>query len=778
METLLQSAATLFQNGVVLTLSRLNRLGYQHSTRKPEVLRDLPPYPWDLSNLYWHESHVSKSHRLRAHPYHELLGIRNFSAPLEEPCWRYIVSLESLPWLRDHQVDGSIVFPATGYMAMAIEAKKQITADRKTPGALYEASSYVLKDLNFVKSLVVPESPATVEIRLSFRPAYPKGVSRERSLGYWEEFTVHSIDESGRWRTHCSGKVSIEFTAGHQELDDYQEDEDMKESIAAEKLQLQRLEEVLATADPSVDYKELYQDLTDKGNYYGASFALVRRYQMNERTQSCTGDIVIPDVTKLMPHPFMQPFTIHPTTLDALTHTSLPLFRLISNATSCMTVGAGEVRISAQISNTPGEFFEFVNGVRLTSRTSAETKLSVFQRHPKTGERVLVIETSRSQLQAISSTETDLRGVSEHVARGKTVHSHEWLLDVDLTPTSRGFQFEDLGPSAAALLPAEQDYLLNQATALYVSNVLGSLDPSDVHPNQKHYFDILSRFCQSEKANELLKVVQKDDGGVQKPDNAAARGILNAAAHMEVEGQAVTRVGTHLRGILMGEVDTHSLLFTDNLMTQVYAVESYQRCYQHMAHFIHALSRKNPRLRVMEFGAGTGGATLAVFSELSKNDRSEMESHVQTVPFESYDFTDVSRSFFQDIDVSPLAPWTKGHNNSTGIINCKVFDLNKKLDEQVDEYQKGSYDIILASNALHVSLKLDDALSMVKSLLKPGGWLLLVETTYTNPYVNLLFGVFSGWHDGEYIDYVHFSNIVRKEPSILTVQSRCRRWPS
>lgn len=123
------------------------------------MLRDLPPYPWDLSNLYWHESHVSKSHRLRAHPYHELLGIRIFSAPLEEPCWRYIVSLESLPWLRKSQVDGSIVFPATGYMAMAIEAKKQITADRKASGAVYEASSYVLKDLNFVKSFCPKHPP-------------------------------------------------------------------------------------------------------------------------------------------------------------------------------------------------------------------------------------------------------------------------------------------------------------------------------------------------------------------------------------------------------------------------------------------------------------------------------------------------------------------------------------------------------------------------------------------------------------------------------------------
>lgn len=354
-------------------MERLNCLGAKQTSRQPQVLSDLPPYPWDLSKTYWHESHISKSHRLRQHPYHELLGLRDSTAPLEEPSWRHIVSLETNPWLRDHQVD---VFPATGYMAMAIEAKKQITVDRKSTGALGEPRSYVLKDLNFVKSLVVPESPASVELRISFRPAYPKGTSRERSLGFWEEFTARSLDENGNWRTHCSGKISIDFSHVSREISHVYQDEDVPEILPGQEVQLRRLKKAAGGAEPSLDCHTMYKDLTDKGNHYGDSFALIRRYQIHKEMQSCTGDVENPDVTKLMPHHFMQPFTVHPTTLDALTHTSLPLFRLISDATSCMTVGVGEVRISARLSTVPGTILEFVNTARLTSRTSAETEVS------------------------------------------------------------------------------------------------------------------------------------------------------------------------------------------------------------------------------------------------------------------------------------------------------------------------------------------------------------------------------------------------------------------
>lgn len=373
----------------------------------------------------------------------------------------------------------------------------------------------------------------------------------------------------------------------------------------------------------------------------------------------------------------------------------------------------------------------------------------MFQRDASTGARALVIEAKRGQLQAISTTETlDLQGVSEHVARGKTVHSHQWLLDVDLTPPDKGLEFGDLGPSLEALPPREHDYVLNQATALYISSTLDVLAREEIHSTQGYYFDTLNQFCQSRHAAELLSEVPKDHNGHYDLASSAAKDILETAAGLGAEGQAMTRVGQNLLGILTGKVEAHSILFADDVLARVYAAESYQRCYEHAIQFIHALARKNPRLRAIELGAGTGGATVALFSGLAKANNNAGVQHSQlNVPFESYDFTDVSRSFFQGAQEGQLAPWTK--SLSDGIIKYKVFDINKGLDEQVELFEPGSYDVVVASNALHVSRKLDDALDTVKTLLTPGGWLLLVETTCTNPYVNLLFGVFSGWHDGE-----------------------------
>ncbi len=39
------------------------------------------------------------------------------------------LGIESLPWLKHHAVDGFVVLPGPGYIAMAIQALKQLTDD-------------------------------------------------------------------------------------------------------------------------------------------------------------------------------------------------------------------------------------------------------------------------------------------------------------------------------------------------------------------------------------------------------------------------------------------------------------------------------------------------------------------------------------------------------------------------------------------------------------------------------------------------------------------------
>lgn len=87
-----------------------------------QVVKGLPTYQWNHAASYRHESRVSRQMRLRSQPAHPLLGdICPDSAP-HQMSWRNMLREGEIGWLCDHQVQGQVVFPASGYICTALEA--------------------------------------------------------------------------------------------------------------------------------------------------------------------------------------------------------------------------------------------------------------------------------------------------------------------------------------------------------------------------------------------------------------------------------------------------------------------------------------------------------------------------------------------------------------------------------------------------------------------------------------------------------------------------------
>ena len=147
--TFLQSLGHLFEHGCSVDLGTVNSLDDFEQSRN--VITNLPPYPFDQSGSPWFEPPVSRKHRYRSQPYHDLLGLRLPDDTSIEPTWRHRISVESLPWLQEHVVESRTVFPASGYIAMAIEAKRQFILENST-NVFEFAHRYVLKDLKFVST--------------------------------------------------------------------------------------------------------------------------------------------------------------------------------------------------------------------------------------------------------------------------------------------------------------------------------------------------------------------------------------------------------------------------------------------------------------------------------------------------------------------------------------------------------------------------------------------------------------------------------------------------
>ena len=81
-----------------------------------------------------------------------------------------------------------------------------------------------------------------------------------------------------------------------------------------------------------------------------------------------------------------------------------------------------------------------------------------------------------------------------------------------------------------------------------------------------------------------------------------------------------------------------------------------------------------------------------------------------------------------------------------GTVFYSTLDIGEDPIQQ--GFMGGSYDLVLAYNALHVTASID-AISNARKLIKPGGKLILIEITRLVSYVNMIFGLLPGWYRGK-----------------------------
>ncbi|RFU76193.1 polyketide synthase [Trichoderma arundinaceum] len=206
---------TLIRNesGPKSMLSALGRL-YQEAvpvniaatTPGRTVLTDLPNYAWQHDTAYWYESRVSRDWRLRKFPPHELLGNRILESDDLEPSWRNMFRLDDVPWARDHKIQDDIVFPAAAFIAMVIEAVRQLGDGGETDASLRQVEIH--------SALVLKEQQAH-EIVTHLRPV--RLTSKLNSI--WYEFSVSSFNGTS-WTKHCTGKIRTgkDISAGSEDV--------------------------------------------------------------------------------------------------------------------------------------------------------------------------------------------------------------------------------------------------------------------------------------------------------------------------------------------------------------------------------------------------------------------------------------------------------------------------------------------------------------------------------------------------------------------------------
>lgn len=119
-------------------------------------LQGLPTYPWDHERTLWFESRGSRETRSRADPPHELLGIVTSDQAEGEYKWRNYLKLNEIPWLGGHQIQGQTIFPAAGYLVMALEGLKKLSYGK-------EIRLIEIQDFKILQAISINDDDSGVE---------------------------------------------------------------------------------------------------------------------------------------------------------------------------------------------------------------------------------------------------------------------------------------------------------------------------------------------------------------------------------------------------------------------------------------------------------------------------------------------------------------------------------------------------------------------------------------------------------------------------------------
>lgn len=133
---------------------------------------------------------------------------------------------------------------------------------------------------------------------------------------------------------------------------------------------------------------------------------------------------------------------------------------------------------------------------------------------------------------------------------------------------------------------------------------------------------------------------------------------------------------------------------------------------------------EDERIRILEVGAGTGGTSAFVLEAIRRYGK-RLE----------YVYTDLSSAFIQYGNTV--------YGDRYPFIKFKIMDIEKEGVGQ--GYGAGVFDVIIASNALHATRRLDETLQNIKSLLKTNGWLILNELMKVEGFLTMTFGLLEGW---------------------------------
>ncbi|KAK4611258.1 Non-reducing polyketide synthase pkbA [Fulvia fulva] len=205
--------------------------------------------------------------------------------------------------------------------------------------------------------------------------------------------------------------------------------------------------------------------------------------------------------------------------------------------------------------------------------------------------------------------------------------------------------------------------------------------------------------------------------------------IIAAFPRLTDEHRLLAVTGSRLGDCLAGKADPLRPLFMDkqnkNLLENVYTNGPMYKAITRLlgVYLLSTFSQSDVTqpIRILEIGGGTGGTTKHIISLLES----------QGLDFE-YIFSDLSRGLV-----------TNAEKKFASHQNMRFITMDVESPPSTEHLAK--YDLILSTNCIHATKDLKRTGQHMQQMLKPGGFVCLVEFTRNIFWFDLVFGLLDGW---------------------------------
>lgn len=685
------------------------------NTDRPVVLTDLPRYPWNHTRSYWWESRLSRDYRFRQFPRTDILGAPVSDWNPMEPRFRNFLRLREQPWLRDHVVQSDILFPACGFICMAIEACRQlysIAPSSLFPHNLNDVSQYRLLDVSISRALLIPEADEGVEISFSMRR---RASNLAAFASPWHDFRVYSYTNGSGWVENCRGLVSV----SNQPIGD----DELAAGCQCE------WTEARNTTSISLDSRTFYECVDSLGLSYGSTFQGLKDVRVHSQQGRASGVIQVTNTRMASQQEFEHDRLLHPATLDSFLQLALAALggaALAGLKTPIVPTFIADISVSARIAAETGNFLHvFATAQHEGGR---EASGDIFALDPTTAKPVVLVDGLKFVALDVNNRFEEFQAAPAHC------FSATWQPDVDLLSRQNlDRELQAVSQSSDRKGSVQELELLAYYFIDQALREIGENGVTEMLPHhQKFYRNLVSLqqvvLCGTYPAQTAEWQYLDTSDVTNRIQGMIEHYRHHTSAH---DGTLLVRIGKALPQIFRQDVEPLALMTHENLLENYYtSAVGIPRTYAQITRYIAMLSHKNPNLNYLEIGAGTGGATVPVLKGLTISDAPQTQPLLQ-----SYTYTDISSYFFERA-AEKFADYAQ-------FMNFKKLDVEH--DPEAQGFEPASCDVIVAANVLHATSDIQRSMTHVRKLLRPGGQLILLEMTNRLLAASVIFGTLPGW---------------------------------